>query len=444
MEGTVASEKKLVGTISSGSTMTGGMATVLAKDGKDGFSPTIELHEIYNGFGIKVTDVNGVNSCEIYNGYDGLSAYDVAVNNGFDGTEEEWLASLQGKDGFSPIIDPTDNGYGYDIYIEGINLSGSWDSWNISIHNGKDGKDGEDGKDGVDGTVAFEELTEEQRESLRGEPGESYVLTDADKREIADMIEGSDATIPEEVTEHITRTDNPHKVTAEQVGAVPVGTYETFCLDTNILLGAHEELISDNRIDINTHIEDKNNPHGVTCEQIRAATVDDIDRVEQIATDALNTIAQAPTVEYLNDEVERIEQLIADNKAVIVTVSGSTPSHTSQQIYALIQEGKAVYLQLWGNTFTICTGCTASEAKFENSYVSSITGADGKTYSAQAFRLFLIKNGTYAATSTTIPAQTYVDAQVTTALANASIAYVGSATPTNDMGKDGDIYIVSG
>lgn len=105
-----------------------------------------------------------------------------------------------------------------------------------------------------------------------------------------------------------------------------------------------------------------------------------------------------------------------DSNVVVVTVDGSTPSHTSQEIYDLIQAGKVVYLQLWGNTYTLCTACTASEAKFENSYVSSITGADGKSYSAQAFRLFIIKNGTYAATSTTIPSQTYVDAQIAAAL----------------------------
>ena len=37
---------------------------------------------------------------------------------------------------------------------------------------GKDGKDGIDGKDGVDGTVSFDELTEEQRESLKGAKGD--------------------------------------------------------------------------------------------------------------------------------------------------------------------------------------------------------------------------------------------------------------------------------
>ena len=38
-------------------------------------------------------------SFEVYNGVDGLSAYKVAANNGFVGTEAEWLTSLDGQDG---------------------------------------------------------------------------------------------------------------------------------------------------------------------------------------------------------------------------------------------------------------------------------------------------------------------------------------------------------
>lgn len=36
---------------------------------------------------------------KIMKGIDGESAYEVAVNNGFIGTEEEWLASLKGEKG---------------------------------------------------------------------------------------------------------------------------------------------------------------------------------------------------------------------------------------------------------------------------------------------------------------------------------------------------------
>ena len=51
---------------------------------------------------------------------DGYSAYEIALNNGFVGTEEEWLASLKGEPG-------------------------------VAGANGKDGNAGKDGRDGADG-----------------------------------------------------------------------------------------------------------------------------------------------------------------------------------------------------------------------------------------------------------------------------------------------------
>ena len=57
----------------------------------------------------------------------GLSAYDIAVKNGFVGTEKEWLASLVGARG----------------------------SRGSSGADGKDGKDGVDGKDGINGLTPF-------------------------------------------------------------------------------------------------------------------------------------------------------------------------------------------------------------------------------------------------------------------------------------------------
>jgi hypothetical protein len=401
MEGTVASENKLVGTLSSGGTMAGGMGTVFARDGKDGvdgFSPIVEVSETEPGWQIAITDSKGTQYFDVGNGVDGASAYEIAVSNGFEGTEEEWLASLHGKngkDGYSPVLYATEMDDGYEIYLEDAN-----DSNFINIYHGKDG---------VDGTVAFEELTEAQRESLRGEPGESYVLTDADKREIADMIEGSEATVPQEVIDHISIEGNPHKTTAEQVGAVTKEQHDKDIKDAKDLA-------------YNLHL----------------SALDEVDSVAENVRGVQDDIAN-----NYNTKTE-VDAKIADTKAVIVTVNGTTPSHTSKQIYALIQAGKTVYLQLWGNTYIICSACTESEAKFENSIVTTVTGADEKSYSAQKFRLYFIKGDKYSSNSTDVPAQAYVDAQITTALENASIAYVGSATPTNDMGKDGDIYIVSG
>lgn len=52
------------------------------------YSKTEDLKEIINQY-----------VEQLPSGQDGLSAYEIACNHGFDGTEEEWLASLQGQPG---------------------------------------------------------------------------------------------------------------------------------------------------------------------------------------------------------------------------------------------------------------------------------------------------------------------------------------------------------
>lgn len=55
--------------------------------------------------------VDGVDGVDGADGADGKSAYDIAVDNGFEGTETEWLESLKGKDGvvigYAPTVDGT-------------------------------------------------------------------------------------------------------------------------------------------------------------------------------------------------------------------------------------------------------------------------------------------------------------------------------------------------
>lgn len=75
-------------------------------------------------------------------GMDGKSAYEVAVANGYVGTETEWLAYLKGKDGKDGVngVDGKDGQNGQD---------GA---------NGTDGQNGADGQDGVSPTVTLEQL----------------------------------------------------------------------------------------------------------------------------------------------------------------------------------------------------------------------------------------------------------------------------------------------
>lgn len=60
---------------------------------KDGHTPDVDVQEIEGGHSVTITDKNGE---ETFNVLDGKSAYEVALDNGFEGTEEEWLESLKG------------------------------------------------------------------------------------------------------------------------------------------------------------------------------------------------------------------------------------------------------------------------------------------------------------------------------------------------------------
>lgn len=78
------------------------------------------------------------------NGNNGRSAYELAVENGYRGTEEEWLASLKGTagdkgdDGNTPKL-KIENGYWYVSY-------GDDDNWvQLGQATGEDGRPGQDG-----------------------------------------------------------------------------------------------------------------------------------------------------------------------------------------------------------------------------------------------------------------------------------------------------------
>jgi hypothetical protein len=109
---------------------------------------------------------------------------------------------------------------------------------------------------------------------------------------------------------------------------------------------------------------------------------------------------------------EEMDEAVAESEAVIVTNSGATTSHSSQEIYALTQSKKVVYLFLDGYNYVRCTSSTEAEAKFEDSYLNTIAAEDGKSYNSQRFRLFSIKNNTLARKQADIPSADYINAQI--------------------------------
>jgi hypothetical protein len=120
----------------------------------------------------------------------GRSAYQTAVKNGFDGTEEEWLATLKGEPGYTPQK-------GID-YFDG--------------YTPQKGLDYFDGKDGLDGHTP--------------QKGADY-WTDADKKEIGDYANAQGANVVS-VTADRTLTANDFgkflRVDAEATIMVPALT----------------------------------------------------------------------------------------------------------------------------------------------------------------------------------------------------------------------------
>ena len=109
-------------------------------------------------------------------GKDGKSAFEIAIEHGFVGTEVEWLESLKGVDG-----------------KDGVNGKDGCD--------GRNGADGLPGRDGIDGKSAYEIAVEhgfvgtevEWLESLKGVDGKDGITPDmseyATKADIADLQE---------------------------------------------------------------------------------------------------------------------------------------------------------------------------------------------------------------------------------------------------------------
>lgn len=123
------------------------------KDGKDGISPAVTVTETETGATISVTDATGTTTAELHNGEkgdtgsrgaDGKSAYEVALQNGFTGTEADWLTSLKGQKG--------DTGAKGERGEKGeAGETGEKGEKGDTGTPGKDGVNGTDGKDGANG-----------------------------------------------------------------------------------------------------------------------------------------------------------------------------------------------------------------------------------------------------------------------------------------------------
>ena len=104
-----------------------------------------------------------------------LSAYAIAQKHGYNGTESEWLASLKGDKGDAGAA------FTYDMFtaaqLETLKVKGD------------KGDKGATGAQGIQGdTGAKGDKGDKGDKGEKGDPGSDYVLTDADKSEIAALV----------------------------------------------------------------------------------------------------------------------------------------------------------------------------------------------------------------------------------------------------------------
>ena len=162
------------------------------KDYSEIYKDPYDVYEELTNKGYTGSFEEWVESLKGADGADGKSAYQLAVENGYTGTVEEWLLSLvgapgkdgaDGKDGIdgAPGKDGVDGEDGkdgldgksvYDLAVEN-GFKGTLEDWLLSLvgADGKDGVDGAPGKDGADGAPGKD--GEDGKDGDKGDKGET-------------------------------------------------------------------------------------------------------------------------------------------------------------------------------------------------------------------------------------------------------------------------------
>ena len=235
------------------------------QNGKDGFSPKVKAEQMKSGVVITIVDADGETSATLHNGAngekgtDGKSAYQIAVEQGYQGSESDWLSSLKGDKGDkgekgntgakgNPGQDGADGKSAYAIAVE-HGYEDSEEKWLLSLK-GEKGDTGERGEKGDTG------LQGERGE--RGEKGDAGVAGKDGFSPIANVVkDGSVITIT------ITDKNGTTTVTLTEGAAVDLTPYaKVTYVDEKVqeLSDSLTYILQEHTLSI-THLEDKSHTH---------------------------------------------------------------------------------------------------------------------------------------------------------------------------------------
>ena len=244
------------------------------QNGKDGFSPKVRAEQMKSGVVITIVDADGETSATLHHGAngekgtDGKSAYQIAVEQGYQGSESDWLSSLKGDKGNTgakgnPGQDGADGKSAYAIAVE-HGYEDSEEKWLLSLkgEKGDTGERGEKGDTGLQGERGEKGETGQQGKQgptgEKGEKGDAGVAGKDGFSPIANVVKDGSA-----ITITITDKNGTTTVTLTEGAAVDLTPYaKTVYVDEKVqeLSDSLTYTLQEHTLSI-THLEDKSHTH---------------------------------------------------------------------------------------------------------------------------------------------------------------------------------------
>ena len=342
------------------------------QNGKDGFSPKVKAEQMESGVVITIVDADGETSAMLHHGAngekgtDGKSAYQIAVEQGYQGSESDWLSSLKGDKG-----DPGDRG------LQGI--PGEKGEKGDTGLQGERGEKGETGQQGEQGPMGE-----------KGEKGDAGVAGKDGFSPIANVVkDGSVITIT------ITDKNGTTTVTLTEGAAVDLTPYAKVTyvdekvqeLSDNLTYTLQEHTLSI------THLEDKSHTHEnqSALDQITAAKIAQWDgfgtQINGLSTKV--TVYSEKTERTLESLQKQIDNLTSGRNYTVLFQSGQNAISTYASNLSMILDGR---YQTMADFLTAYPQFCSAENDFMLSYSQTCFNWDKSVLTVCAKPLSLTKN----------------------------------------------------
>ena len=358
------------------------------QNGKDGFSPKVKAEQMESGVVITIVDADGETSATLHNGAngekgtDGKSAYQIAVEQGYQGSESDWLSSLKGDKGEkgntgakgNPGQDGADGKSAYAIAVE-HGYEDSEEKWLLSLK-GEKGDPGDRGLQGVPGE--------------KGEKGDAGVAGKDGFSPIANVVkDGSVITIT------ITDKNGTTTVTLTEGAAVDLTPYaEVNYVDEKVqeLSDSLTYTLQEHTLSI-THLEDKSHTHEnqSALDQITAAKIAQWDsfgtQINGLSTKV--TVYSEKTERTLESLQKQIDNLTSGRNYTVLFQSGQNAISTYASNLSMILDGS---YQTMADFLTAYPQFCSVENDFMLSYSQTCFNWDKSVLTVCAKPLSLTKN----------------------------------------------------